>query len=187
MRTHTCQQCHQSFQTSPSRTPKFCSFPCRVAAQTHEVKRPGKHSRICQECSKPFYIYPASPQRFCKRVCRSAYDRRPEVVAQRFWSHYDRSGDCWLWTGGTVAEGYGKYTVTLTTGPKTFLAHRFAWVLANNALIPQGMNVCHSCDIRPCGKPDHLFLGTQQDNIRDMFTKGRNSFHLPDGTFWVPK
>jgi len=153
---------------------------------THEIKRPGKQARSCQECSTVFYTYPASPQRFCIRACRHAYDRHPEVWTTRFWSFYNKTETCWLWTGATNVSGYGHWGMPTASGPKTVSAHRLAWVLANRKLIPEGMNVCHSCDVKLCGRPDHLFLGTQKDNIRDMFSKGRNSFHLPNGGSWVP-
>jgi hypothetical protein len=120
----------------------------------------------------------------CSRTCRSRYDRRPETIIPRFWSFYRRDGDHLLWTGATNNSGYGKFTVQTDTGPKTVGAHRVAWELANNRPIPKGMNVCHSCDIKLCGEPAHLFLGTQRENITDMFSKGRNSFHLPDGSTW---
>ena len=190
MLNRRCLHCQKPFQAHAAHVRqgrgKYCSPQCGVAARTREVKRPGKQARTCQECETTFYTYPASPQRFCVRACRSAYDRRPEVIAQRFWRFYDRSGDCWLWTGSITPGGYGKFGLHTPEGIRSIGAHRLAWVLANGELIPEGMNVCHRCDIRHCGNPTHLFLGTQKDNIRDMFTKGRNSFHLPSGHTWVP-
>lgn len=51
-------------------------------------------------------------------------------------------------------------------------AHRYAWVLANGPIAP-GLVVCHTCDNPPCINVDHLFIGTQADNVRDMYAKGR--------------
>jgi len=75
---------------------------------------------------------------------------------------------CYLWLGKLNSSGYAsKYF-----GGKMELAHRIAWILENGA-IPHGMQVLHRCDVRSCVNPDHLFLGTQRDNLRDAIRKGR--------------
>lgn len=90
-------------------------------------------------------------------------------LADRFWAKVDISGDCWLWSGAIYAEsGYGR----LSFQRKALGAHRVAWQLVNGP-IPDGMLVCHRCDNPPCVRADHLFLGTQSDNIADMWAKGR--------------
>lgn len=77
-------------------------------------------------------------------------------------------GDCWLWRGCQDGGGYGCLPAL-----GEFKAHRVAWRLFNGE-IPNGMKVLHKCDIPRCVNPDHLFLGTQADNVRDMVSKGRN-------------
>lgn len=77
--------------------------------------------------------------------------------------------DCIEWTGHRIAFGHGRYT----TGPHARkLAHRVAFEEACGP-IPKGMCVLHRCDNPPCINPDHLFLGTRQENNRDRDKKGR--------------
>lgn len=90
--------------------------------------------------------------------------------AERFWSHVAKSDGCWLWVGATYANGYGRIRV----GARCVVAHRQAWILTNGA-IPDGLLACHKCDNRPCVRPDHLFLGSHADNVRDMDIKGRRA------------
>lgn len=80
---------------------------------------------------------------------------------------------CWLWIGTRDPKtGYG----ALRIGKKMMKAHRVSWDLYNGP-IPDGLKVLHQCDVPNCINPDHLFLGTQLDNVRDMIAKGRKSSH----------
>ena len=86
---------------------------------------------------------------------------------------------CQIWIGATVA-GYG----VLQIGGKVKYAHRLSWE-ARNGPIPNKLFVCHRCDIRPCINPDHLFLGTDLENIADMVAKGRH--HPPTPRYALNK
>ena len=78
--------------------------------------------------------------------------------------------ECIEWSGSRNKDGYGQKH----KNGKTQQAHRLAYECAFGT-IPAGMLVCHSCDNPPCINPAHLFLGTNQDNIRDSVEKGRHS------------
>ncbi len=79
---------------------------------------------------------------------------------------------CWLWTGDCYSVGYGRISLGGHQGPQVG-AHRVAYELFCGP-IPSGFHVCHKCDIRICVNPDHLFVGTNQDNIKDRVSKGRS-------------
>lgn len=91
------------------------------------------------------------------------------VLERRFWSRVDKTGLCWIWRGAKFNHGYGK----VVRGGKFRLAHRVAYELERGP-IPDGLFACHRCDVRICVNPEHMFLGTPQDNMTDMVKKGRS-------------
>ncbi len=78
-------------------------------------------------------------------------------------------GGCWIYIGGCDSDGYG----IISHKGVSKLAHRFAWTIYRGE-IPKGMNVLHSCDVRNCCNPDHLWIGTQFQNCLDKTLKGRS-------------
>jgi hypothetical protein len=96
---------------------------------------------------------------------------KPRDLTERFWEKVAKSDGCWLWIGGRTSRGYGMFTARHR---RQRGAHRYAWEMVNGP-IPDGMVICHRCDNPPCVRVDHLFLGTQKDNIHDMMAKHRGA------------
>lgn len=98
--------------------------------------------------------------------------RMNETALARFWAKVHKSADgCWVWFGCRGQNGYGNFAPS-GFGSKASV-HRFSYEAAYGA-IPEGFLVLHRCDNKLCVRPGHLFLGTHQDNARDMVSKGRS-------------
>lgn len=107
---------------------------------------------------------------------KAKWDKQPPF-AERFWRRVKKGTptECWLWQGSVCAGNlYGKYKLR----GKTASTHRIAYELARGP-IPQGLDVCHHCDVRLCCNPQHLFLGTAKDNAQDAAKKGRLNHTRP--------
>ena len=94
---------------------------------------------------------------------------KAKEIARRFFSKIEFK-TCWIWKGAKDDKGYG--ILSSKHGGNPHKAHRISWRIFFGP-IPRGMNVCHRCDVPACVRPEHLFLGTQKDNMQDASRKGR--------------
>ncbi len=145
----------------------------------------------CPSCGliKDYSHFFEVTQSKCRECRMDLYKKRKGISQVRKWCHIDSPNyaeesklrllkyksenpltGCWEFSGRRNKDGYGTFRYTEPNG----LAHRASW-LSFKGQIPDGNYVLHKCDNYCCFNPDHLFLGTQKDNVQDCISKGR--FH----------
>jgi hypothetical protein len=172
-----CETCGAAFQALAVEVrrdgAKYCSRPCYY----YRDGRMPKTERTCLICEKVFLpISHRKDSRYCSRECYYASQVIPiETQFRRGVGETNEHG-CVLWNGLTDHNGRGVVYSTTRPPQRTFIAARIAWEVANGP-IPDGVCVLHNCpggDNPLCVNAEHLFLGTQLDNIDDMARKGRS-------------
>jgi DNA-binding CsgD family transcriptional regulator len=148
-----CKKCKQTLSRDPERQPKL-------------------------RAQKLDWYYRHHAEELARRAkYRKDRAREREVLTddlqEHFWQkvHKGSVDECWEWQGYVGPNGYGQ--IGHKRGIMT--AHRVSWLI-HHGPIPEGMMVLHKCDNRKCVNPDHLYLGTASDNMRDAYTRGR----MPD-------
>lgn len=97
--------------------------------------------------------------------------RKSRLIRERFMEKIQQTEMCWIWTGLVSPNGYGRFFVNRRIG--MMHAHRVAWIVFFR-FIPNGFHVLHRCDNKLCVNPEHLWLGSREDNMKDMVEKGRS-------------
>lgn len=90
-------------------------------------------------------------------------------VFDRLMARVNKTETCWNWTAAKNRKGYGQIRIK----GRLWIAHRLSYTLAKSE-IPEGFHVLHSCDNPSCVNPDHLSIGTNQDNVDDKMAKRRH-------------
>lgn len=142
---------------------------------------PKKYRRYCNHCDN---YYEGWGAKYCSTKCSLNDNRkiitskviaenkkRKRPLAERFWEKVEigEIDECWEWQANKLPKGYGTFKDEML---KINLAHRMAYFLKNGDF-DRNLVICHSCDNPPCVNPNHLFLGTQKDNLEDSVQKGR--------------
>lgn len=131
--------------------------------------------RICPACGQTF-VTGSSIKIHCSPECR----------VREAATSFAEQDSCWEWPASrNPVSGYGQLSAWKDGRRIMLSAHRIAYE-AFVGPIPNGMQVCHSCDNTGCFNPSHLFVGTQRDNVDDMWQKGRATQRLPH-LHWTKK
>lgn len=154
----------------------------RVAWHLAGRPAPAPKTQIAQTCTNLLCV---NPEHLVERATSLV------LALKRFWSRVNKNGptapgmttNCWLWTGGTFGGRYGHFWV----GGHSIGAHRFSLeIKLGRSLLPD-MCACHTCDVGLCLRPDHLFEGTQADNVADRVAKGHLATGIKNGAFTHPE
>lgn len=121
---------------------------------------------ICKNCNSPYIT--AFKSECCSNKCAAIV--RKSKRKDRFLNKFQKKeSGCWEWIGRRNKKGYGNFDME---DIKETCAHRASWIFFRGE-IPKGLHVLHHCDNPCCVNPNHLFLGTNQDNVDDKMKKGR--------------
>lgn len=190
------QPCASPFEVTPGDADRvrYCSPTCRSLARQQPRSFPMMLACAYEPCNKTFAVLPhqAKVWKYCSTECYHAarLTQTHEAFAARFWSkvavcEHGRTCTecCWPWIGATHANGYGNFRAT-PYKEGNVSAHIVSWFLRESTWPPDGVFVCHTCDVPLCVQNNaHLFLGTHTENMQDMLAKGRGGMQTKPERF----
>lgn len=127
----------------------------------------GGLTRISTNTSRKYGSVRGQPRRYINHH----YNRPP---MDRFMEKVEKTESCWIWKGAKGPDGnYGGFLYEGKSRRVNIVSY-----LMFKGPYPEGMEICHTCDNKQCVNPDHLFVGTRSDNMKDMGNKGRHPWQL---------
>lgn len=169
-----CKSEFKSYDVGKRANTKCCSKVC--ADKSKKVLRVDRLYKECRYCGSGYKVLPHQTKKYCSIKCQHVDSRIRDKLTdsekfERLKNSYNKfvikKEGCWSWNGSLAGGGYG----CLRYLDKPMAAHRVSWILHKGS-IPEKMHVLHACDVKICSNPDHLFLGSHRDNMRDMRSKG---------------
>lgn len=151
-----CECCEKEFEWTRygnRNAPRFCSHPCRLKnGGTGAIEKP----RL--------------------KISDMSEEEKMRRLKKSFEKHVIRQEGCWGWKGPTARGGYAVMSCRRAMGSDR--GHKASWMIHFGS-IPARMHVCHKCDNPICTNPDHLWIGTHQQNNDDKISKGRQAHNIP--------
>lgn len=172
----TCRSCGKSFlsyDVGERILNTCCSVKCAALRRVGE--RVERELRKCPMCPTEFRILGKLSKTYCSKKCQHkslikldhlSEEEKLALMKNKYERFVVKKEGCWDWKGATQKR-YGCFNFLR----KNLSAHRASWILYNGS-ISADIHVLHKCDNPPCTNPEHLFLGSHRDNMRDMRTKG---------------
>jgi hypothetical protein len=144
---------------------------CKSCRSFHVTKKAKGNIKVKERMREYHKNRGNKEEYFCDICSKKCFKKNNITVCSdpcRLIKYIDKINGCWLWNRSLGKHGYGEVNIS----GNQMRAHIASYIVFKGE-IPKGMLVCHSCDIKNCINPEHLWLGTAKDNSTDMFNKGR--------------
>ena len=159
-----CMFCNAEFFPFRASKGMYCSNQCKFSAQRERRKR------VCLNCQQMFTPPKDKTPKFCSHDCYCRFKISRSFTA-RTEAHIDKSGECWIWTGGRNVLGYGR----IYFRGRFELVHRLMYAAATGEDLSGKVVRHYVCDNPPCCNPAHLKSGSKRDNTHDAIKKRRHA------------